>query len=160
MGKKLEDMTEQELNEHMRQVKIRKDSKALRKYGKRLREERKTYEQKFEAYAVNQRKSREAALGACALKAIDAVRELSKVKPLVGGTLEYVINEQKIKDETGQKGFYCSVIFHVVSNEPAHDAEDIQKELENTFEKMMRETDELYPVEVQDEKAESKRETV
>lgn len=160
MGKKLADMTEQELNQHLRQVKIRKDSKALRKYGQRLREERKTYEQKFEAYAINQRKSREAALGACALKAIDAVRELSKVKPLVAGMVEYVINEQKVKDETGQKGFYCSVIFHAVSYEPAHDEEDIQKELENTFEKMMRETDELYPLEVQDEKTESKRETV
>ena len=152
MGKKLKDMTEQELNLHYREKKIREDSKALRKYRKRLTEERKCYEQKFEAYSINQRKSREAALGACALKAIDAVRELSKVKPLVGGTLEYVINEQKVKDETGQKGFYCSVIFHVVSDEPAHSQEDIQKEIEETFEKMMSETDRLYPVEVQDEK--------
>lgn len=159
MGKKLEDMTEQELNQHLREVKIKKDSKALRKYGKRLREERKTYSQIFHAYAINQRKSREAALGACALKAVDAVRELSRTKPLVAGTLEYIINEQKVKDETEQKGFYCSVTFHVVSNEPAYNPEDIQKELESTFEKMMRETDELYPVEVQDEKEKSDKET-
>jgi hypothetical protein len=35
----------------------------------------------------------------------------------------------------------------VTSYEPAHTEEEIQKELEETFEKMMRETDELYPAE-------------
>jgi len=160
MGKKLAEMTEKELNAHYRQCKIREDSKALRKYRKRLTEERKCYEQKFEAYAINQRKSREAALGACALKAMDAVRELSRVKPLRAGTLEYVINEQKVQDDAGQKGFYCCVIFHVVSEEPAHSQEDIQKELEETFEKMMSETDKLYPAEEKNEEKESKENAV
>lgn len=160
MGKKISEMTEAELNEHYRKCKIREDSKALKKYAKRLRDERKTYEQKFEAYSINQRKSRALALGSCALKAIDAVRELAKVKPLVAGTLEYVMNEQKVTDEAGAKGFYCSVIFHVVSDEPAHDPEDIRKEIEETFEKMMRETDAMYPPEEKHEEKESERETV
>ena len=130
-----------------REQKIRKDSKALKKYAKRLRDERKVYIQKFEAFAINQRKSRELALGTCALKAMDAVRELAKVKPLVAGTLEYLITENKVKDEMNMKGFHCSVTFRVVSDEPAHDPKDIQKEIEETFEKMMRETDNMFPPE-------------
>ena len=160
MKKRLEDMTEQELNEHHRQAKIRKDSKALKKYAARLRKEKRVYIQQFDAYAINQRKSREAALGACALKAIDAVRELWKVKPLIPGTLEYVIHEEKVKDEDGQKGFHCIVTFKVTSDEEAHSQEDIQKEIEATFEKMMRETDQMYPQEEDHEKEKSERETL
>ena len=134
-----------------REQKIRKDSKALKKYAKRLRDERMVYIQKFEAFAINQRKSRELALGACALKAMDRVRKLAKVKPLIAGTLEYLITENKVHDETGQKGFHCTVSFRVVSEEPAHDPKDIQKEIEETFEKMMRETDEMFPPEEQED---------
>lgn len=136
-----------------REEKIRKDELALKKYAAKLRRERMVYMQTFEAYAVNQRKSREAALGACALKAIDHVRELAKIKPLVDGTLEYVITEGKVKDEAGLKGFKCSVTFRVVSNEPAHDPEDILKEIMDTKDRMKRETDEMFP-ENQDEEAE------
>ncbi len=144
MAKKLEDMTEQELIAHNRQVKIRRDSKALKKYAKRLREERKIYHQTFDAFSINQRRSREAALGACALKALDEVRGLRKTKPLVGG-LEFLIHEQKVEDPDGKKGFHYAVTYYVTSDERAHSDEDIQAEIEQTFERMMMETDELFP---------------
>lgn len=151
MAKKLSEMTEQELNAHNRAIKIRRDSQALRKYAARLRKERRVYIQTFDAFSINQRRSRELALGACALKAIDAVRELWKVKPLIPGTLEYVIHEEKVKDADDRKGFHCVVTFKVTSNEDAHSPEDIQKEIEDTFEKMMRETDEMFPEEKEED---------
>ena len=135
-----------------REQKIRKDSKALKKYKERLKKERKRYIQTFDAFSINQRKSREIALGVCALKALDAVRELNKVKPLVKGTLEFVISEQKVIDPDSKKGFHCSVTFAVASEEAAHEPEWIEKEVEHTFELMMQETDEMFPEEAEDEK--------
>lgn len=130
-----------------REQKIKRDSKALRKYGQRLKNEHKVYLKMFEAYAVNQRRSRAAAIGECALQAMDEVRGLAKVKPLLDGSLDYMITEQKVKDPDGRTGFHCTVTFRVVSAEKAHDDEWIQKELEETFEKMMQETDEMFPEE-------------
>lgn len=137
-----------------RDQKIKKDSKALQKYGQRLKNEHKVYIQMFEAYAANQRKSRAAAIGACALRAMDEVRGLAKTKPLMDGSLEYMITEQKMVDPDGIKGFHCTVTYRVVSAEKAHDEEWIRKELEETFEKMMQETDEMFPPEEkQDDRA-------
>ena len=130
-----------------REQKIKRDSKALRKYGQRLKNEHKVYLKMFEAYAVNQRRSRAAAIGECALQAMDEVRGLAKVKPLLDGSLDYMITEQKVKDSDGKIGFHCTVTFRVVSAEKAHDDEWIQIELEETFEKMMREKDEMFPAE-------------
>ena len=127
-----------------REQKIRKDGKALKKYEKRLRNEKKVYSQTFEVLAINQRKSRELALGTCALQALDKVRELNKVKPLIG-ELYFNIGERKEQDAGGRDVFHCSVTFHVMSDEAAHDPEDIKKEIEQTFERMMRETDEMFP---------------
>ena len=139
-----------------REQKIRKDAKALKAYKKRLRNERKRYIQTFEAYSVNQRRSRAAALGECALMAREAIYSLRKTKPLVNGTLEYMINEQKVIDPDGKKGFHCSVTFAVSSEEPAHDEEWIENEIQDTFERMMRETDEMVPEEAEAQKSEEK----
>lgn len=131
--------------EKAREQKIRKDKKALDKYEERLRNENKVYIQMFDAYAVNQRRSRAAAIGACALKAMDEVRGLAKTKTLMDGSLDYMITEQKVQDPDGKKGFHCSVTYRVVSMEKAHTEEWIIKELEDTWARMMRETDGMYP---------------
>ena len=130
-----------------REQKIRKDAKTLKAYKKRLQQERVVYHQNFDLVAINQRRSREAALGACVMKALDAVRELNKAKNLVPGTLYYSIDEQKILDPDGRKGFLESVTYFVQSYEKAHTEEDIEAEIEKTFEQFMRETDELFPQE-------------
>ena len=130
-----------------REQKIRKDAKVLKKYEQRLRQEKKVYIQTFEAYAVNQRRSRAAAIGECALQARDAVRGLSVTKDLVDGTLDYMIREEKVVDPDGKKGFHCAVTYKVMSNEPAHTDEWIQSEMEKTFEQLMQETDEMFPEE-------------
>ena len=78
MAKKFEDMTEQERLAYNRKRKIREDGKKLKEYEHRMRITMKKEGRTFDAFAVNQRKSREAALGACALKALDSVRELMR----------------------------------------------------------------------------------
>lgn len=155
MAKALKNMTAEELNAHYRKKKIAEDSKALKQYKKRMQNTMKNYGQRFNAFAVNQRRSREAALGACALKALDSVRELMRTKELEPGTLWFMITESPCEDENGKKAFHCEVMYSVTSFEPAYTEEEIQKELEETFEKMMRETDQMYPEEEQDEKAEN-----
>ena len=147
MAKKIADMTEAEKNAYFRKKKIAADGKALKAYEKRMRTTMKNHGKRFDAFAINQRKSREAALGACALKALDAVRELMREKQLEPGTLWFMISESPVKDENGKKAFHCSVMYSVTGLEPAFTEEEIREEIENTFEKMMRETDELYPVE-------------
>ena len=140
--------------EQMRQRKIRKDEKELKKYEERLRKEKVVYHQNFDLVALNQRRSREAALGACVMKALDAVRELSMKKQLVPGSLYYNISENKVNDPEGRKGFLESVTYFVMSYEKAHTEEQIAEEIRVTREKMMMETDELFPAEEekQDEK--------
>ena len=103
-----------------REQKIKKDSKALKNYAKRLENEHKVYMQTFSAYAV------------------------------MDGSLEYLITEQKLQDPDGLKRFHCSVTFRVVSQEKAHTDEEIRQEIEKTFDKMMMETDEMFPPEEQE----------
>ena len=154
MAKRFKDMTEQERIAYNRKRKIADDGKKLKAYEKRMRNTMKNYGKKFDAFAINQRKSREAALGACALKALDAVRELMREKQLEPGTLWFMISESPVKDENGKKAFHCSVMYSITALEPAFTDEEIQAEIEKTFEQMMRETDEMFPAE--DEKHEEK----
>ena len=147
MRKKLEDMTEAELNAYYRKKKIKDDSRELRKYADRMHREVKVYGRKYDAFAINQRKSRALAIGECALQALDDVRGLFRTKRLEPNSLWFMISESPVLDENGVKNFHCSVLYSVKSFEPAHTEEYIQKELEETFEKMMRETDKMYPKE-------------
>ena len=128
-----------------REQKIKKDKKALEKYEERMRKEHKVYMQMFDAYSVNQRRSRAAAIGECALKAMDEVRGLAKTKPLLDGTLDYMITEQKVKDPDGKIGFHVSVTYRVASMEKAMTEEQIQAEIEDTRKRMMLETEEMFP---------------
>ena len=148
MAKRFKDMTDEEKIAYNRKKKIADDGKKLKEYAKRMRSTMKTCGHKFDAFAVNQRRSREAALGACALKALDAVRELMRTKQLEPGSLWFMISESPVKDENGKKAYHCSVLYSVTALEPAYTEEEIQAEIAATFEKMMQETDEMYPAEV------------
>ena len=149
MAKKFENMTEQERLAYNRKRKIREDGKKLKEYEHRLRITMKKAGQRFDAFAVNQRKSREAALGACALKALDSVRELMRSRELEPNSLEFMITECPTLDENGKKTFHCSVLYSVTTHERAYTDDEIKAEIEKTFEQMMRETDMLFPVEAE-----------
>ena len=158
MAKKFADMTDAEKIAYNRKKKIQDDGKKLKAYEKRMRNTMKNYGQKFDAFAINQRKSREAALGACAMKALDAVRQLMRETQLEPGTLWFMISESPLKDENGKKNFHCSVMYSITALEPAFTEEEIQAEIADTFEKMMRETDVLYPAEDSHEEKENDQE--
>ena len=128
-----------------REQKIRRDGKALKKYEEKLKKQHKVYMQQFSAYSVNQRRSRAACVGELCLQAIEHVRELNRVKQLMEGSLDYMVQEQKVRDPDGKKFFEYKVAYRVVSMEKAYTDEEIRKEIESTFEKMMAETDEMFP---------------
>jgi hypothetical protein len=145
MAKEKKELTEAEKTAALRKQKIARDSKDLRKYRKRLENEMKNYRQAFCLVARNQRRDREEALGKCAMAALDRVKELAAEKKLVPGSLYYALSEEKITDPDGNKAYKYSVEFCVTSYEKAHSEEDINAEMNKVFEKMMEETDELFP---------------
>lgn len=130
-----------------REQKIKKDAKALKEYRKRLEKERVVYHKEFKLVAVNRKVSRQNALGACLMKAMEDVQQLKIIKRLVPGSLYYIANEIKVKDPNGRKGFLEIVTYYVMSEEKAHTEEQINEEIKKTFEKMMAETDEMFPQE-------------
>lgn len=133
-----------------RETFVKLKEKELDGYRKRLEKEHNAYMQTFSAFAINQRRSRAAAIGECALKAMDEVRGLAKTKRLMNGSLEYMITEQKVQDEDGRKGFQYSVSYRVVSMEKAFTPERIEEELKKTWEKMQMEIDERFPQETEE----------
>ena len=127
--------------------KIRKDRQTLRAYEKSLQNERKQYMQTFEAYSETGRKNRAICVGECCLQAMDKLNELVNRQPpipFVKGTLFFNINEQRVKDETGEKGFKYTVTYHVLSKEPAWTREEIKQKLYEAAEKIGAETDEMF----------------
>lgn len=134
-----------------RKQKEKQDEKALKKYAESLKNRRKAYNQTFSAFAINQRRSRAACVGELCLQAIDAVRGLNKIKPLMDGTLYYSVIEHRVVDPDGKKGFQYEVTYHVVSHENAFTEEQIEKEISETREKMRAETEEMFPEEKHEE---------
>lgn len=130
-----------------REQKEAEDRKSLENYEERLKRTAKAKSQQFSAFAINQRKSRAAAIGECALQALDAVYALNKKTQLQTGTLVFLINENKVEDPDGKKGFQCSVTYRVVSYEPAYTEEEIREMVEDTRRKMAAETEEMFPEE-------------
>ena len=130
-----------------REQKIKKDERTLAKYEEQLQKMPKEYMQSFSAFSINQRRSRAAAVGELALQAMDAVRGLRKIKPLMANSLTYGISEKKVEDPDGKKGFEYAVTFHVFSDEPRFTEEEIKAEIEDTRRRMMTETDVMFPEE-------------
>ena len=124
--------------------KQKRDWRTLKVYEKRLRAKRKEYMQTFSAFAINQRRSRAACVGELCLQAMEAVRGLNRTKPLLDGSLDYSIIEQKVKDPDGRKGFQYMVTYHVFSSEDALSAEDIAEEIEKTRKQLEQETEEMF----------------
>lgn len=132
--------------EKARKRKLREDAKTLGKYEERLRNRRKEYVQAFSGKAVNNRRARALCVGELCLQARERLYQLKHTKPLMDGTMEFFVNEEKIKDKYGKRFFLYQVMYHVFSNENAYTEEEVQKELNIFREQLMRETDELYPL--------------
>lgn len=129
--------------------KIAKDKKALKAYEKKLKNTLVENLIGREIVSATDRKSRAAALGECALQAMEALKQLQEEKekekhPLVEGSLIWRITEQKIKDTDGKKGFEYKVMLSVYSAEQRFTDEDIRKELHETYLQFKAETTEMF----------------
>ena len=122
----------------------RKDKKALEGYEKQLRNRRKEYAQVSEAYSRTGRRNRALAVGECVLKLYEELLKLNQREKLLDGTLFWTVNEQRLRDVEGEKGFRYVVSFHVKSEEPYYTEQEIAEEIEKTRKQMQAEKDEFY----------------
>lgn len=124
-----------------------KDRKTIESYEKRLRNQRAEYAQAFSAISETGRKNRALAIGECCLQAMEKLSELINKQPpveYVKGSLYWNLNEQRVKDESGEKGFKYTVVFHVQSYEPAWTEEEIRQKVAEAERRIKKETDEMY----------------
>jgi len=128
-----------------REQKLKRDAKTVKKYAEECARRRKVYMRHFSAYAVNQRRTRAGVVGDLVLRAIEDVKGLAHVHPLIAGTLEYGIKEQKCKDPDDHMMFHYEVTYHVLANEDAMTAEEQKQEVTELAEKLRRETNEMFP---------------
>lgn len=136
-----------------RQGKIYQDEMTVEAYRKDLENERKVYMMKSTARAINNRRARALAVGECALKIMDAVREVSKAHALLVGSLHYMIDEKVIYPVPGvndRKEFEYDVMFQVTSNEKAWTKEEIEEKVGDLEFKLAMETDEMFPEDEKD----------
>lgn len=78
------------------------------------------------------------------LKLQEELEKLDMEKNLLPGTLHWAINEQRIRDTDGKKGFNYAVAWFVNSDEPMMTEEEIQDEMAKTKAQMEAETQELF----------------
>lgn len=129
--------------------KIKKDQRDLQKYEKRLRQRRQEIGRMGEAYSLTGRKQRIAAIGETVLKLLEDLHRIQaeqeqKKKPLVNGTLFWGINEERVQDTDGKKGFHYRIFFCVKSEDDYYTEEQIRTELRETYAKMKAETEEMF----------------
>ena len=129
--------------------KIKKDQRTLRLYEKQLRNRRQEIGRQAEAYSLTGRKQRIAAIGESVLKLLEDLHRIQdeqqrKGKPLLNGTLFWGINEERVQDTDGKKGFHYRLFFMVKSEDAYYTEEQIRKELRETYAKLKAETDEMY----------------
>ena len=131
--------------------KIEHDRRTLKNYEKQLRNRRKEYGQIATAFSVTGRRNRTCAIGECVLKLMEALHDLRFRKNLLSGSLFWGIDETRVKDQDGKKGFEYKVWWRVKSDEPYYTDEEIKAELEKTYEKMRKETEEMFGEELSPE---------
>lgn len=124
--------------------KTRQDRKSVLKYKAQLEARRKEYVQYAQAYSGTGRRMRTTAVGECVLQLMEELRKLNNQKTLVEGSLFWTINEQKVKDTDGKKGYHYLACWHVKSTEPYYTKEEIEQEIRETYKKMNLETEEMY----------------
>ena len=129
--------------------KIKKDRQTLKRYEQKLRKKPKEHCIGAEVYSTTDRKSRALALGECALQAMEQLHELQAQRekdqhPLINGSLYWLLNEQKVKDSDGKKGFHYQVIVNVQSAEPFYTEDELREELHKTYLQFKAETEEMF----------------
>ena len=129
--------------------KIRQDRRTIRMYERQMRQMKKEHSYIAEGYSTTNRRSRAACAGECVLQAIEKLCELQQQRlkenhPLIAGSCDWTVIEQKVKDTDGKKGFRYGIAFHVLSNEPMYTEDEIRAEMRDTYRKIRQETEEMF----------------
>ena len=116
---------------------------------KRLKGMRKEICRKAEVYSQGGHRNRVTAIGEAVLKLLDDFNKQQadlniRGKKMLDGTLFWLFEEQKVKDTDGKTGYRYTIGYLVKTSEPKYTEEEIQQELEETYQKMKAETEEMY----------------
>ena len=132
-----------------KEQKIKKDQHTIAKYMKRLQNERKEICRKAEVYSQGGHRNRVNAIGESVLKLLDDFDKQQadlarRGQKMLNGTLFWLFEEQKVKDTDGIKGYRYTIGYMVKTSEPKHTEQEIQEELEKTYQLLKAETEEMY----------------
>ncbi len=132
-----------------KEQKIKKDRHTIAKYMNKMRSMRAEICRKAEVFSLGGHRQRVNAIGECVLKLLDDFNqqqaELAKRgKKMLDGTLFWLIEEQRVKDTDGKKGYRYNIAYLVKTDEPKYTEAEIQKEMEETYQKLKAETEEMY----------------
>ena len=120
------------------------DLESLAHYEIRLKGRKKHYLQSAEAFTTGGRRNRAMAVGECVLQAMAELQKAAAQHHFVPGTLSWIIGEDRAVDPDGRKGYKYTVAYHIYADEQSLTDEEIEKELEETREKMEKETQEMF----------------
>ena len=142
--------------------KIKRDKQTLKRYEQKLRRRPKDHTIGAEVYTDTDRKSRALGLGECALQVMENLEKLQKEKleekrPLIEGSLFWMLKEEKVKDTDGRKGFHYRAMIKVQSSEPYYTEDEIREELHKTYLQFKAETEEMFGETTDDEYLEGEK---
>ena len=121
----------------------------MKKYMKQLQDRRREVGFKADVYSQTGKRNRINALGECVLSMLGRLHKMqaelkTQGHELLNGSLVWGVDEQRVKDTDGKKGFHYTVFFMVKTDEPYYTSEEIAKEMRETYEKLKAETEEMY----------------
>ena len=124
--------------------KIRQDRKTLKAYGAKLRRQTKEYGKRAEAYTTGGRKNRALTVGECCMQMLEELNKLSAEKRLFPTSLYWTVDEHRVVDPDGKKGYKYEVSWYVHSDEKKYTEEEVVKELRETYRRLREETEEMF----------------
>lgn len=145
--KEHEELVEKAVHDYALEMKRDRDKDTVIAYGQKLARTTKMYHRTAEAYSTGGQKNRAYAIGACVLQLVDLIARDAKDKKFVPGTMEWTINEDRVKDEDGKKGYRYTIGFHVASEEPVYTDEQILEMTDDLRKKLEAETAEMFGLE-------------
>ena len=140
----LQERIDREIREFAWERKVAEDEETLLAYERRLRSRMKHYTQVAEAISQGGRRNRALAVGECCLQSMEMLDKENFRHHFLPGTLSWIIGEDKAVDPDGKKGYKYTVAYHVLADEKALSDEEITKEMDETREKVMAETREMF----------------
>ena len=139
-----EELENRIIREYQHQEKLDRDAATIEVYEHSLRAKRKHYVQSTEAISAGGRRNRALAVGECVLKLLDEIGKEHFKHHFLPGTLVFNVFQDRTVDPDGIKGYKYTVAYHADADEPALTDEEIKKEIDETREKLRKETEEMY----------------